>query len=265
MPPRPFDGSSGPRRRARNILYSERVPLHLVEHPLVHDALATLRDVATSPQTFRHMAMRISLLLAAEATRDVPTSTIQVESPLGPAPGRRVQEDVAPLLPGADLVLSAIDQPPEVQEWVNDACVAAGVPFVTGGMQVGLGMYYTVLPGRSSCLAFWRSAEVPTGAPTAPGAPVGRPERVNRGLGPVASLMGALIALEAVRYLTGFAPPVSAGKLWLVDFATGRSDVGYAWPRLPGCPVCGPDARAGARGMRAGAAAAPLPAAAGAR
>ena len=76
--------------------------------------------------------------------------------------------------------------------------------------------------------------------------------------------MGALIALEAVRYLTGFAPPVSAGKLWLVDFATGRSDVGYAWPRLPDCPVCGPDARAGGRGTRAGAAAGPAPAAAGA-
>ena len=160
-------------------------------------------------------------------------------------------DDVAPLLPGADLVLSAIDQPPEVQEWVNDACVAAGVPFITGGMQVGRGMYYSVLPGRSSCLACWRSADVPTAAPT------GRPERVNRGLGPVASLMGALIALEAVRYLTGFAPPVSAGKLWLVDFASGRSDVGYAWPRLPDCPVCGPDAPAGRRGTRAASAAAP--------
>jgi molybdopterin/thiamine biosynthesis adenylyltransferase len=159
-------------------------------------------------------------------------------------------DDVAPLLPGADLVLSAIDQPAEVQEWVNDACVAAGVPFITGGMQVGRGMYYSVLPGRSSCLACWRGAEAPAAAPS------GYPERVNRGIGPVASLMGALIALEAVRYLTGFAPPVSAGKLWLVDFATGRSDVGYAWPRLPGCVVCGPVAR----GTRAGGAATPPPA-----
>jgi uracil phosphoribosyltransferase len=70
------------------------VPLHLVEHPLVHDALATLRDRTTTPQTFRHMAMRISLLLAAEATRDIPTSEVTVESPLGPAPGRRVQDGV---------------------------------------------------------------------------------------------------------------------------------------------------------------------------
>ena len=70
------------------------MPLHLVEHPLVHDALATLRDRATTPQTFRHMAMRISLLLAAEATRDIPASEVTVESPLGPAPGRRVQDGV---------------------------------------------------------------------------------------------------------------------------------------------------------------------------
>jgi molybdopterin/thiamine biosynthesis adenylyltransferase len=170
-------------------------------------------------------------------------------------------EDVAPLLPGADLVLSAIDQPPEVQEWVNEACVAAGVPFITGGIQAGRGLYYLVIPGRSSCLACWRDAEAPAGATVTP---AGRPERVNRALGPAASLMGALIALEAVRYLTGFAPPVSAAKLWLVDFATGRSDVGYAWPRLPDCPVCGPEASAGARGTRAGAAAEPSPAAAGA-
>ena len=60
----------------------------------MHDARATLRDVATTPQTFRHMAIRISLLLAAEATRDIPTSTVEVQSPLGPAPGRRVQDGV---------------------------------------------------------------------------------------------------------------------------------------------------------------------------
>jgi uracil phosphoribosyltransferase len=70
------------------------VPVHLVEHPLVHDALATLRDVSTTPQTFRHMAMRISLLLASEATREVPTRPTEVRTPLGPADGRRVRDGV---------------------------------------------------------------------------------------------------------------------------------------------------------------------------
>jgi uracil phosphoribosyltransferase len=68
--------------------------VHLVDHPLVHDALATLRDATTSPQAFRHMAMRISLLLASEATHDVPTSAIEVQTPLGPAAGRRVRDGV---------------------------------------------------------------------------------------------------------------------------------------------------------------------------
>jgi uracil phosphoribosyltransferase len=70
------------------------VPLHLISHPLVHDALATLRDTATPPELFRRMAVRISLLLAAEATRDVPAHDVTVTTPLGPAPGRRITRDV---------------------------------------------------------------------------------------------------------------------------------------------------------------------------
>jgi uracil phosphoribosyltransferase len=70
------------------------VPLRLVPHPLVHDALATLRDCATPPELFRRMAVRISLLLAAEATRDVPSIPTTVETPIGPAQGRRITRDV---------------------------------------------------------------------------------------------------------------------------------------------------------------------------
>jgi uracil phosphoribosyltransferase len=70
------------------------VSVHLVEHPLVHDALVTLRDAKTSPEVFRRMAVRISLLLAAEATRDLPVAPITVKTPLADADGRRVSADV---------------------------------------------------------------------------------------------------------------------------------------------------------------------------
>jgi uracil phosphoribosyltransferase len=40
------------------------------------------------------MAVRISLLLAAEATRDVPSATATVGTPLGPAEGRQLAADV---------------------------------------------------------------------------------------------------------------------------------------------------------------------------
>jgi uracil phosphoribosyltransferase len=68
--------------------------LHLVPHPLVHDALATLRDSSTPPELFRRMAVRISLLLAAEATRDVPSAEVTIQTPLGPAQARRITRDV---------------------------------------------------------------------------------------------------------------------------------------------------------------------------
>ena len=70
------------------------VPLHLVNHPLVHDALMELRDVRTAPPEFRRAANRISVLLAAEALQDVPATAAVVTTPIGPADGRVVKIDV---------------------------------------------------------------------------------------------------------------------------------------------------------------------------
>jgi len=70
------------------------VPLHIVNHPLVHDALAQLRDKDTQADVFRRVATRISVLLATEALREVPTTTTMVVTPLGPAEARRVAGDV---------------------------------------------------------------------------------------------------------------------------------------------------------------------------
>ena len=68
--------------------------MKLVDHPLVHDALAELRDARTPPPAFRRAANRISVLLAAEALRDVPVVATVVATPLGPADGHVVQTDV---------------------------------------------------------------------------------------------------------------------------------------------------------------------------
>ena len=68
--------------------------VHIVDHPLVQDALLELRDATTTPDQFRRVANRISVLLAAEAMRDLPTMSAMVESPLGPAEGQRVSTDV---------------------------------------------------------------------------------------------------------------------------------------------------------------------------
>jgi uracil phosphoribosyltransferase len=68
--------------------------VHLVDHPLVQDILSELRDAKTTPERFRQLAGRVSVLLAAEALREIPTVAETVATPLGPAPGRRVRMDV---------------------------------------------------------------------------------------------------------------------------------------------------------------------------
>ena len=53
-----------------------------------------LRDERTQPPSFRRAANRISVLLAAEALRDVPSTIGSVITPLGPATGTIVRGDV---------------------------------------------------------------------------------------------------------------------------------------------------------------------------
>jgi uracil phosphoribosyltransferase len=71
-----------------------RVAVHLVEHPLVQDTLLMLRNERTEAAVFRRMATRISVLLAAEALRDLPTEPAMVATPMGAAEGRRIGADV---------------------------------------------------------------------------------------------------------------------------------------------------------------------------
>ena len=68
--------------------------VHLVPHPLIQDALTQLRDVNTETEHFRQIANRISVLLVAEALRDLPTELSVVQTPLEKAEGRRVARDV---------------------------------------------------------------------------------------------------------------------------------------------------------------------------
>ena len=78
--------------------------------------------------------------------------------------------------------------------------------------------------------------------------------RTNRGIGPVAGLLGSLAAFEVLRYLTRFEPPAYAGASLQIDFARGCATSWRAWPRHPPCPACSgrpdpvPAGRAGGTG-----------------
>jgi uracil phosphoribosyltransferase len=119
------------------------VPVHIVSHPLVHDALVSLRDKRTAPEEFRRAATRISVLLAAEALRDVPAATVTVETPLGPAPGRRIGTDVV-VVPVLRAGLGMLDA---VLELVPGARVGH-IGLQRDEMTAVASQYYSKLPAR---------------------------------------------------------------------------------------------------------------------
>ena len=69
-----------------------------------------LRDRRTRPDVFRRAARRISLLLAVEALRDLPSEPTTVRTPLSEADGRRVGADivVVPILRAGLAMLDAV-------------------------------------------------------------------------------------------------------------------------------------------------------------
>jgi uracil phosphoribosyltransferase len=68
--------------------------LHIVDHPLLHDIMARLRDRQTSSEDYRALTYRISTFLVAEATRNLPTREVEVDTPLEKTTVRRLASRV---------------------------------------------------------------------------------------------------------------------------------------------------------------------------
>ena len=86
--------------RIRPPKLTDTVTVTVVEHPVVADALARIRDVTTPNALFRQNLERIGSLLLVRATEHLPTVDTTVTTPLTDAPARRlaVQPVVVPIL-----------------------------------------------------------------------------------------------------------------------------------------------------------------------
>jgi len=60
----------------------------VVDHPLVQHKLTKLRDKNTGPKEFRELLSEISSLMLYEVTKNLPTKEVEVETPLGVAKGK---------------------------------------------------------------------------------------------------------------------------------------------------------------------------------
>ena len=56
--------------------------VHVIDHPLIQHKLAVLRNKKTSVKEFRELVNEISGLMCYEATRNLPTVEVDVETPL---------------------------------------------------------------------------------------------------------------------------------------------------------------------------------------
>ena len=83
-----------PETGERDLSYSPLVPVHLVQHAVALDALVSLRDRTTTTSDFRRLAHRISLVLAMDATRELPTTAIRVDTPLESTHGAALRSDI---------------------------------------------------------------------------------------------------------------------------------------------------------------------------
>ena len=74
--------------------------VHVIDHPLVQHKLSLMRSKDTSTSTFRNLLREISMLLAYEVCRDLPTTLVPIETPIAPM--------MAPILDGKKTVLVSI-------------------------------------------------------------------------------------------------------------------------------------------------------------
>jgi uracil phosphoribosyltransferase len=72
----------------------------VIDHPLVQAKLTQLRDARTASSEFRARINELSTLMVFEATRDLPTRAVTVQTPLAPCTGRELARPVivAPIL-----------------------------------------------------------------------------------------------------------------------------------------------------------------------
>lgn len=83
--------------------------LVLVDHPLVQHKMALLRDVKRSKKAFRELVEELTLLLAYEATSNLPLEPAEVRTPLEVTRGRRVAGKKVTLVPILRAGLGMVD------------------------------------------------------------------------------------------------------------------------------------------------------------
>ncbi len=136
------------------------------------------------------------------------------------------ETNLAGLVEGQDLVVDCTDSFAS-RYAINAACCAAGIDLIEGGVTGWSGLVMTVLPHAGAC---YRCA-----FPTEPQDELSCSDEGV--IGPAAGVIGSLMALEALKLLSGTAAPLIDAFV-TIDLAT-LDTLRVHVHRRPDCPDCG--------------------------
>ena len=83
--------------------------VHVLDHPLIQHKLAILRSKNTSVKEFRELISEISGLMCYEATRNLPTKEVDVQTPVAVAKCRRLAGKKLAIIPILRAGLGMVD------------------------------------------------------------------------------------------------------------------------------------------------------------
>jgi molybdopterin/thiamine biosynthesis adenylyltransferase len=156
----------------------------------------------------------------------------------------RSVDDVVSVIQGTDIVLLAADQPLFLlQRWINTACVAKRIPFITGGINVISGFLFTVVPYESGCidcLHLLQSEQNPDYIQTINNILHADKHIPNAAIASNLMIVCGMISSEIVRYFTGIGPLLSKGTMINIDFMTLEKESFIDFTQQHhACPTCG--------------------------
>lgn len=126
------------------------------------------------------------------------------------------------LVRGADLILDCLDNL-ETRFALNRCSIATGTPMVYAAVSEFTGHLSFLHPPATPCLECFAPHTPPPVEPAIPGC--------------IAGLIGAIQAMEAIKFLTGIGENLT-GRLLVIEGTEPRFDI-IAVERDPRCPTCG--------------------------
>jgi bacteriocin biosynthesis cyclodehydratase domain-containing protein len=151
----------------------------------------------------------------------------------------RSPADVSEVIAGADVVVAAVDWPAAlIGGWVDEACVAGGVPYVAMSQHpplVRIGPTY--VPGQTGCYRCQEASYRDRYASYDELVGQTADESPAATYAPACGVIGSLVANEVVALVTGLHPPACLGRSTVLDLRDLSITSEVVTPR-PGCPRC---------------------------